>query len=434
MNISVFGTGYVGLVTGACLANLGHNVICCDIDKNKIELLKYGKVPFFEPQIEKLVIKNLQENRIYFTTDIKIATDNCEIIFIAVGTPQKENGEADLSYIENVAVQIGKNISTYTVIVNKSTVPIGTGNLIRTIIEKESNVEFDIISNPEFLREGCAVNDFLNPERIIIGSNSQKAYGIINELYKNFSCPIVNTNIETAEMIKYASNAFLATKISFINEIANICEKVGADIDDVSYAMGLDSRIGNKFLSAGIGYGGSCFPKDIKALSNIALSHDYDFELLKSVIKVNVNQRLFLMNKIQKLLGNLEGKKICVWGIAFKPNTDDIRESAAIDIINLLHNENVLVNAYDPQANHKHIRNHEKITGEINLFSDKYEALENCEALIVTTEWEEFKVPDFNKIKTYLINPTIIDGRNIYSPIEMKKIGFRYISVGRKEI
>ncbi|MCK5491027.1 MAG: UDP-glucose/GDP-mannose dehydrogenase family protein [Candidatus Pacebacteria bacterium] len=434
MNISVLGTGYVGLVTGVCLANLGHNVTCYDIDKNKIELLKCGKVPFFEPQVEEFVIKNLLKNGINFTTDIKIATKDCDIVFIAVGTPQKENGEADLSYIENVAMQIGKNISAYTIIVNKSTVPIGTANLIKTIIENECDVEFDIISNPEFLREGSAVEDFLNPERIIIGSNSEKASEIINELYKDFLCPIVNTNIETAEMIKYASNAFLATKISFINEIANICEKVGADIDDVSHAMGLDSRIGNKFLNAGIGYGGSCFPKDIKALSNIALSHNYDFELLKSVIKVNCNQRLFLINKIQKLLGNLEGKKICIWGIAFKPDTDDIRESAAIDIINLLHNKSVVVNAYDPQANHEHIRNHEKITGEINLFSDKYEALKNCEALVVTTEWEEFKIPDFDKIKTYLINPTIIDGRNIYSPIKMKKIGFKYISIGRKEI
>ncbi len=434
MNISVFGTGYVGLVTGVCLANLGHNVVCYDIDKNKIKLLKRSKVPFFEPQVEKLVIENSQKEKINFTTDIKIATENCEIIFIAVGTPQKENGEANLSYVKKVAEQIGKNISAYTVIVNKSTVPIGTGNLVRDIIQNECDVEFDIISNPEFLREGSAVDDFLNPERIIIGSDSQRANSVINELYKDFSCPIVNTDIETAEMIKYASNAFLATKISFVNEIANICEKVGANIDDVSYAMGLDSRIGNKFLNAGIGYGGSCFPKDVKALSNIALSHDYDFELLKSVIKVNTNQRLFLINKIKKLIGNLEGKKICVWGIAFKPNTDDIRESAAIDIINLLHNENVTVNAYDPQVNHDYVRNHKKITGEINLYSDKYDALENCDALILATEWEELKKPDFNKINKILTNPIIIDGRNVYSPVEMKKLGFRYVSVGRKEV
>ncbi|MCK4918822.1 MAG: UDP-glucose/GDP-mannose dehydrogenase family protein, partial [Candidatus Pacebacteria bacterium] len=402
--------------------------------KNKIKLLKRSKVPFFEPQVEKLVIENSQKEKINFTTDIKIATENCEIIFIAVGTPQKENGEANLSYVKKVAEQIGKNISAYTVIVNKSTVPIGTGNLVRDIIQNECDVEFDIISNPEFLREGSAVDDFLNPERIIIGSDSQRANSVINELYKDFSCPIVNTDIETAEMIKYASNAFLATKISFVNEIANICEKVGANIDDVSYAMGLDSRIGNKFLNAGIGYGGSCFPKDVKALSNIALSHDYDFELLKSVIKVNTNQRLFLINKIKKLIGNLEGKKICVWGIAFKPNTDDIRESAAIDIINLLHNENVTVNAYDPQVNHDYVRNHKKITGKINLYSDKYDALENCDALILATEWEELKKPDFNKINKILTNPIIIDGRNVYSPVEMKKLGFRYVSVGRKEV
>ncbi|MCK5413261.1 MAG: UDP-glucose/GDP-mannose dehydrogenase family protein [Candidatus Pacebacteria bacterium] len=434
MNISVFGTGYVGLVTGVCLANLGHNVVCYDIDKNKIKLLNCGKVPFFEPQVEKLVIENSQEGKINFTTDIKIATENCEIIFIAVGTPQKESGKADLSYVKKVAEQIGKNISAYTVIVNKSTVPIGTGNLVRDIIQNECDVEFDIISNPEFLREGSAVDDFLNPERIIIGSDSQRANFIINKLYKDFSCPIINTDIETAEMIKYASNAFLATKISFVNEIANICEKVGANIDDVSYAMGLDSRIGNKFLNAGIGYGGSCFPKDIKALSNIALSHDYDFELLKSVIKVNTNQRLFLINKIKKLIGNLEGKKICVWGIAFKPNTDDIRESAAIDIMSLLHNENVIVNAYDPQVNYDYVRNHKKITGKINLYSDKYDALENCDALIIATEWEELRKPDFDKIDEILINPIIVDGRNIYSPVEMKKLGFKYVSVGRKEI
>ncbi len=434
MNISIFGAGYVGLVTGVCFAELGFNVICYDLDQDKIETLKQGEVPFFEPQVEKLVRDNLQKNKITFTTDIKIATENCDIIFIAVGTPQKENGEANLLYIENVAKQIGKNISTYTVIVNKSTVPIGTGGLIRNIIESECTVGFDIISNPEFLREGSAVDDFFEPERIIIGSDSQKASTIINELYKDFTCPIVNTSTETAEMIKYASNAFLATKISFINEIANICEKVGADIEDVSYAMGLDSRIGNKFLNAGIGYGGSCFPKDVKALSNIALSHDYDFELLKSVIKVNRNQRLLLMEKVQKLLGNMEGKKICIWGIAFKPNTDDIRESAAIDIINLLHSKNVKINAYDPQVDHNHLKNHETITGEMNLFYDKYEALQNCEALVLTTEWEEFRNPDFEKIQKILINPIIIDGRNVYSPLKMKKLGFRYASVGREEV
>ena|SRR5680860_13258 len=434
MNISIFGTGYVGLVTGVCLAKMGHGVICYDIDQNKIEQLNSGHVPFFEPKIEELVKKYLQEERITFASDILLATEKVDIIFIAVGTPQKENGEANLFYIENVAKEIGRHLSQYTVIVNKSTVPVGTGMLIKNIVTSESNIEFDIVSNPEFLREGNAVNDFLNPERIIIGSDSQKASSIINELYQDFACPIINTSLETAEMIKYASNAFLATKISFINEIANICERVGADIDDVSHAMGLDSRIGNKFLQAGIGYGGSCFPKDVKALNSIALSHDYDFELLRSVIKVNNNQRTFLIEKIKTLLVDLKGKRICIWGIAFKPDTDDIRESAAIDIIQLLHNSQTIINAYDPQVNYAHLENHEKIIGEINLFSDKYEALENCDALVLTTEWEEFKNPDFEIIRQKLVNPVIIDGRNIYSPSEMKQLGFRYISVGRKEV
>ncbi|MCK4891458.1 MAG: UDP-glucose/GDP-mannose dehydrogenase family protein, partial [Candidatus Pacebacteria bacterium] len=336
MEISIFGAGYVGLVTGACLAELGNNVVCCDIDRNKIERLKNGEIPFFEPGLKNLINKNIKKKKISFTLNLEEAVLAKEVIFIAVGTPQKKNGEVNLSYVKKVAKEIGKNLKKYAIIINKSTVPVGTGNLVRNIIKKEYNGSFDIASNPEFLREGSAVFDFMNPERIIIGTDSTESKKIIKDLYEPFSCPVVNTKIETAEMIKYASNAFLAAKISFINEIANVCERVGANVDEVAYAMGLDSRIGNKFLDAGIGYGGSCFPKDVRALHNIALNNNYKFKLLKAVVRVNNDQRLLLAEKTERLLGDLKNKKICVWGISFKPNTDDTRESAAIDIINLL--------------------------------------------------------------------------------------------------
>lgn len=434
MKISIFGTGYVGLVTGVCFADLGNDVICCDIDREKIRILKMRKVPFCEPQVGELIEKNLKDGRINFTTDYKEALKDTEVIFITVGTPQQKNGRVDLSYVKDAAKEIGKNLRNYAVVVNKSTVPIGTGKLVRNIIAKKTKNNFDMVSNPEFLREGSAVRDFMTPERVVIGSESAVARDIMNKLYESMDCPIINTNIETAEMIKYASNAFLATKISFINEIANICENVGANIDEISHAMGLDSRIGNKFLNAGVGYGGSCFPKDVKALHNMALHNGYNFELLKSVIKVNNNQRLALVKKAERLLGNLKKKRISVWGLSFKPNTDDIRESSAIDIIRLLQKRGAEINVYDPKVNYDLLNKNEKIKKPLNYFSDKYNALKDCDAMMIATEWDEFKKPDFAAIKKALKNPIIFDGRNIYPLSEMKGLGFKYISIGRPDI
>lgn len=431
MKISIFGTGYVGLVTGVCLADLGHDVVCCDIDKNKIEELSEGRVPFFEPNLESLVKKNIRAQRISFTDNTAQGIDGSEIVFIAVGTPSKKNGEVDLSFVEQVAKNIGKHLRNYAVIVNKSTVPVGTGKKVGGIIKKYYKGYFDVASNPEFLREGEAIFDFMNPERIVIGTNSEKSGKILNLLYSSFKCPIVNTTIETAEMVKYASNAFLATKISFINEIANICEKVGADVDDVSYAMGLDSRIGDKFLKAGIGYGGSCFPKDVRGLKNIALKNDYEFHLLKSVITVNHKQKVFAIDKARELLGKMAGKKICVWGLAFKSNTDDFRESLAIDIIKLLHKEKVIVSAYDPEADYDKIAEKSSFKSKVDFFDNSYEALKGCDALIIATDWNEFKDADLAKMRMIMKKPNVIDGRNIYDKEKMTQLGFKYKSVGR---
>ncbi|MCK4524832.1 MAG: UDP-glucose/GDP-mannose dehydrogenase family protein [Candidatus Andersenbacteria bacterium] len=430
MKISIFGTGYVGLVTGACFAELGNNVVCYDIDEKKIEKLKEGRIPFFEPELGNLVNKNIKKERISFTLSPEEAVLSKKAIFIAVGTPQKKSGEADLSYVKKAAKEIGKNLKEHAIIINKSTVPVGTGDLVRNIIKKEYNGSFDIASNPEFLREGSAVFDFMNPERIIIGTDFTESKKIIKDLYEPFSCPVVNTKIETAEMIKYASNAFLAAKISFINEIANVCERVGANVDEVAYAMGLDSRIGNKFLDAGIGYGGSCFPKDVRALHNIALNNNYKFKLLKAVVRVNNDQKLLLAEKTERLLGDLKNKKICVWGISFKPNTDDTRESAAIDIINLLEKKGGKINAYDPKVDYKKLRRDNKFKA-VNFYSNKYDALKNCQVLIIATEWNEFKNANLKRIKSLLQKPNIIDGRNIYDLNKMKKSGFNYLSVGR---
>lgn len=431
MRISIFGTGYVGLVTGACLAELGNDVVCYDINERKIGLLKGGKIPIHEPELESLVAKNVGEGRLSFTLDPKEAVGKKEAIFIAVGTPQKKNGGADLSYVENAARTIGKNLSKYAVVVTKSTVPVGTGQRIEKFIKEHCGEDFDVVSNPEFLRQGSAVFDFMNPERIIVGANSDKPQKMINSLYDSFECPILNTNLETAEMIKYASNAFLATKISFVNEIANICERVGADIEDVSYAMGLDSRIGNKFLKAGIGYGGSCFPKDVKALHNMAMTNHYDFKLLKSVIKVNNDQRLLIVRKAEKLLGDLEGRKVCIWGLTFKPDTDDIRESAGVDLVRLFHKKRMIINVYDPKADYNIVR--EVLGGKISVgfHRDKYEAAEGCHALVITTEWDEFRSADLERISEALSEANIIDGRNMFKVNDMKEKGFNYISVGR---
>ncbi|MCK5122951.1 MAG: UDP-glucose/GDP-mannose dehydrogenase family protein [Candidatus Pacebacteria bacterium] len=430
MKIAIIGTGYVGLVTGVCLANLGNSVICYDIDKSKIKQLQAGKIPIYESGMKKLLKKLNASKNIVFTNNPEKTIKGSEIIFIAVGTPQQKNGVVDLSFVKNAARTIGKFSNSYTVIVNKSTVPVGTAILVKKIISCY-NKNFDIVSNPEFLKEGSAIEDFANPERIIIGAESRKARKIINKLYRSFNCPVLNTSLETAEMIKYASNAFLATKISFINEIANVCEKVNADVETVARGMGLDSRIGSSFLKAGIGYGGSCFPKDIKALHNIALSNNYRFKLLKAVIQVNNDQKRSLVKKTKSILKNLNNKKICLWGLAFKPNTDDFRESAAIDLIKLFQKENVTINAYDPKINYEEFVNKNNFKNKINFYSDKYDALKNCDILLIVTEWNEFKKADLEKIKILLKKPIVIDGRNIYEDNKMKKLGFRYLSVGR---
>ncbi len=427
-NITIIGTGYVGLVTGACLAELGNKVSCVDIDQSRIDSLNNGVIPFFEPGLGKIVKSNLKKRRLFFNINLSTAMAQSEIVFITVGTPPKENGEADLSFVEKASEDIGKNLKNYKVIVIKSTVPPGTCRKIKDIIKKYSQADFDIISNPEFLREGSAVLDFLKPDRIIIGVESKKAKDIMKSVYKALKAPILFTGIESSEMIKYSSNAFLATKISFINEIANVCEIVGADVEEVARGMGLDPRIGSGFLKAGIGYGGSCFPKDVHALHQSAGIKGYNFRLLKSVIEVNNNQRKLIINKTEKILGGLKNKTIAVWGLAFKANTDDIRESAAVEIIESFLGKGAQVRVYDPIA----IQNAKKILSQEIIFCKSfYEAVQGSDLLLIATDWDEFKKPDFGKIKKMLRQPNIVDGKNMFDPSIMKKKGFNYISVGR---
>lgn len=429
MKISIVGVGYVGLVTGACLAKLGNQVICIDIDKRKINQLNRGKVPIYEPGLDKIIYQARKKERLFFTTSFQKSIPESEVVFIAVGTPSRKDGKADLSYVESAACEIGNQMKDYTLVVIKSTVPAGTGKKVKKIISQSYKGDFDIASNPEFLREGCAVKDFLNPDRIVIGTETNRARDILLALYEPINCPKVTTSIESAEMIKYASNAFLATKISFINEIANICEKVGADVEDVARGMGLDPRIGHHFLKAGIGYGGSCFPKDVNALNQIAGTQGYDFKLLKAVIEVNARQRAFVIDKLEEILGNLKNKKICVLGLAFKANTDDIRESASIDIIRTLTGLGARVKTYDPKA----IKNAKQLLGDgIRFYNDPYQAIKNTEALVIATEWPEFQKLNFRKIKSLLRRPYIIDGRNILEPAKVKTSGLEYFGVGRQ--
>jgi len=426
--ITIIGTGYVGLVTGTCLAELGNEVFCIDIDSVRIENLKEGIIPFYEPNLEELVKRNIKEKRLFFSIDLAPAISQSEIIFITVGTPAKENGEADLSYVEKAAQSIAKNLRDYAVIVVKSTVPPKTAKKIEGLIKKYYQGSFDIVSNPEFLREGSAISDFMKPNRIVIGRESKKAEEVIRKLYEPLNSPILVTNLESAEMIKYASNAFLATKISFINEIANICERIGADVEEIAKGMGFDPRIGDKFLKAGLGYGGSCFPKDVRALRQSAGANGYNFCLLKSVIEVNSNQRKFIVEKTEKLLNGLENKLIGIWGLAFKANTDDVRESAAIEIIKSLRKKGAKIKAYDSMAE----ENAKKILPKEVIFcQNPYEAVQESDGLFIATEWDEFKKVDLLRVKNLLKSPNIIDGRNIYSPNEMKKLGFNYICVGR---
>ena len=432
MKIAVIGTGYVGLVTGTCLAETGNEVICVDIDKNKVEKMRSGVVPIYEPHLDILFERNIKAGRLNFTTSLDEGLSFGEIIFLALPTPEDEDGSADLSYVLGVADEIGKKITDYKVIVDKSTVPVGTAEKVHHSIAKNASCDFDVVSNPEFLREGYAVDDFLKPERIVIGSTSEKATKLMQRLYKPFvrsGNPIIIMDEKSAELTKYAANAFLATKITFMNEIANYCEKVGADVDKVRIGMGTDSRIGKRFLFPGIGYGGSCFPKDVKALQKAGRDESYEFKILDSVIEVNEKQKTILFPKIQNFFnGDLSNKKLAVWGLAFKPETDDVREAPAIYLIEKLLNKGASLSVYDPEA----MPNIKKQFGEtLNYCNSMYEALENADALIICTEWSIFRTPDFNKVKQLLKQSIIFDGRNLYDVEEIKKEGFIYTSIGR---
>lgn len=429
--IAIMGTGYVGLVTGTCLAELGHEVIGIDIDKAKINGLNKGIVPIYEQGLEELVKENRKQKRLFFTTDFKKAIKEAEVVFIAVGTPPLPDGSVNLEYVRSVAESIGQNMNGYKVIVDKSTVPVGTGDCVKEIIKKYYKGDFDVVSNPEFLREGTAVSDFMHPDRIVIGNGSPKAEKILRELYSNFDTEtIVFTDIKTAELIKYASNAFLATEISFINSIANLCEKLGADVEKVATGMMLDKRIGTKaFLHAGAGYGGSCFPKDVKGLIQTAQESGVRFGILEEVEETNNAQKQSLLVKIQKLIGqDLRGKNITIWGLAFKPHTDDIREAPALVVIRQLLDRGVNVKVFDPIAQEAG----KKMLGNSVVFEkDLINSTNGSDALVLVTEWPEFKTVDLNKIKKNMKHPNMVDGRNVFNPKEMKKIGFDYVSVGR---
>ncbi len=432
MDISIIGTGYVGLVTGACFAELGNTVICADNNRRKISDLRKGIIPIYEPGLEELVKINIRKKRLNFTTNIKDAVNNSEVIFIAVGTPSLDNGEADLTGVEDVARNIAMNLKGYRLIVEKSTVPVETGKWVKHTISTyiKHNIKFDIASNPEFLREGQAINDFMHPDRIVIGVESKKARDILTSLYKPLNAPLVITDIKSAELIKHASNSFLATKISFINAISRICEKVGADVEEVAEGMGMDKRIGSSFLDAGIGYGGSCFPKDVDAFITIAEKLGCSFDLLKAVKEVNQQQKAFFLNKIKGLLWIIKDKTIGILGLSFKPNTDDIRNAPSIDIIRALQSEGAKIKVYDPSAMEKAA----ELLNKVKFCKDPYEVCRGSDCLLIVTEWDEFKELDFSKVKKMLRRPFIIDGRNIYEPERMAKLGFTYAGIGRRGV
>ncbi|MDN4600423.1 UDP-glucose/GDP-mannose dehydrogenase family protein [Paenibacillus sp. F6_3S_P_1C] len=429
MNIAVIGTGYVGLVSGVCFSEIGNQVICVDNNEAKVEMLNEGNVPIYEPGLKELMASNMQAGKLSFTSNIAEAISQSDIIFIAVGTPSLPSGEANLSYVEQVAIEIGSHIESYKIIVTKSTVPVGTNDRVRELISSISSQPFDVASVPEFLREGSAVKDTLNPDRIVIGTNSDRAIKTLKKLHRPLTENLIITDIRSAEMIKYASNAFLATKISFINEISNICEKVGADVTRVAEGMGYDKRIGASFLKAGIGYGGSCFPKDTQALIQIAGMVDYDFRLLKSVVQVNQDQRFQVIHKLEEALGSLKGKTIAVWGLAFKPETDDVRDAPAIDIIQHLSDAGAVIKAYDPiaTANFRKEVDIASITWEENPL----QAAEGADALCVLTEWKEFAHIDLNELAEIMKDPIVIDGRNLYSAEQVQASNLQYYSVGR---
>lgn len=437
MKIAMVGTGYVGLVTGTCFAETGNDVICVDIDETKIENLKKGIIPIYEPGLEDLVKRNYTEERLNFTTDLKDAVEKCLLLFIAVGTPPDEDGSADLKHVLEVARGIGQNMKEYKIVVNKSTVPVGSGEKVRLVIQEELdkrglNLQFDVVSNPEFLKEGNAIDDFMKPDRVVIGCSDVRTAEIMKELYSPFvrtGKPILVMDVSAAEMTKYTANAMLATKISFMNDIANLCERLGVDVSQVRQGIGSDSRIGYSFIFPGAGYGGSCFPKDVQALVKTAAQNDYRLEILETVEAVNKRQKKVLFNKVQKRFGtDLKGKTFAVWGLAFKPNTDDMREAPAIVLINNLLAAGATVRAYDPEAEHEA----RKVFGDRITYGQKsYDVLEGAEALVIVTEWNEFRRPNLDRVKSLLKNPIIIDGRNIFEPAKMKEIGFEYEGIGR---
>jgi len=432
MHIAVIGTGYVGLVTGACFAEFGVDVTCVDIDANKIARLVAGEMPIYEPGLEQLVTKNVQSGRLRFTTDLKQAVEQALVVFLAVGTPPKADGSPDLSFVEAAARSIAEHMNGYKVIVTKSTVPIGTGEYLRKLIRKhlKSSLNFGVVSNPEFLREGAAINDFMRPDRVVVGSSDDEAIAIMRDLYRPLyliEVPFVVTSLEAAELTKYAANAFLATKISFINEIANLCESIGCDVHDVARAIGMDRRIGNKFLHPGPGFGGSCFPKDTQALASVARQFGRDSMIVDAVIEVNRRQRLAMIPKIEKLLGELNGKTVAILGLAFKPETDDMREAPALDIIAALVERGATVRAYDPVA----MTEAAKVLPKVSFAADEYEAVTDADALVFVTEWNQFRALDMGRVRDLMKSPRIADLRNIYDPEDMRALGFDYVGVGR---
>ncbi|MBE2272949.1 MAG: UDP-glucose/GDP-mannose dehydrogenase family protein [Flavobacteriales bacterium] len=435
MNITIVGTGYVGLVTGTTLAELGNNVYCVDIDAKKVDAMKNGIVPIYEPGLEEMFLRNIQAQRLFFTTDLKEALDKSEVIYLALPTPPGEDGSADLSYVLKVANDIGEMMTDYKVVVNKSTVPVGTADKVRETISSKTQIPFDVVSNPEFLREGFAVEDSMNPARVVVGTESEKAREIMSQIYQPFTntgVPIIFMDEKSSELTKYAANSFLAVKITFMNEIANYCEKVGADVDKVRLGMGSDDRIGHRFLFPGIGYGGSCFPKDVKALIKSGKQSGFDFQILAATENVNQNQKVILVSEIEKYFdGNLQGRKIALWGLAFKANTDDIREASSLDNIKILLEKGAEITAYDSIAE----ENVRRILGDkISYAKDMYSALENADCLLIATEWSEFKNPNFKLMAEKMTNKAIFDGRNMFALEQVENSGFYYKSIGRKTV
>ena len=435
MKIAVVGTGYVGLVTGTCFAETGNQVTCVDINQEKVQQMQAGKIPIYEPGLDDLFQRNTQEGRLHFTTSLKEGIEGAKVIFLALPTPPGADGSADLKYILQVANDLGPILSDYTVIIDKSTVPVGTSDKVRAAIAKNATVEFDVVSNPEFLREGVAVEDFMKPDRVVIGTQSDRAKDLMSRLYAPLvrqGNPIIFMDERSAELTKYAANAFLATKITFMNEIANLCELVGANVDEVRKGIGTDSRIGKRFLFAGIGYGGSCFPKDVQALAKTSAENDYEFKILDSVMRVNENQKTKLIPHLAKhFKGDLAGKKIAMWGLAFKPYTDDIREAPALYNIDALLELGASVSAYDPEAM-GHVK--QLMGDKITFTKNPYEALEGADALLIVTEWPQFRTPDFERMDSLLKNKVIFDGRNLYELNQMQELGYTYYSIGRQTI